>query len=230
VVNTERFINPEDIGKGNVKGGEFQIPGAAAVSIQGRSIYYIANEDLSHDGLKALAAQGGNTAYMDKMAWVRFGIDSKSANKEAKEMEVHIRAANAGDLDADKIAALVEKAYALGNASKSTFNNAADKKKIMDFIRTEVVKFKGKGTITTNPNITIFLNINKEITEIGKAPVPIVTITTNGDETGAKLKNGDPDVRTWPHEVLFWCSYPNGGKPYGLETGEQHKAHTQPGK
>ncbi|MBI3551521.1 MAG: hypothetical protein HY077_03315 [Elusimicrobia bacterium] len=226
VVNPSNFIPPDDVVNGNVERSKFKVKDGSVTDINSRSAYFINKDDLTHDGLAALAPKGGNTAYMDKMAWVRFGF-SPSKPTEATDMEVKIRAANSGDLDADKTIASVEKAFKLGNATKSTFVNDADRKKLTDFIRGEVIKYKGKGTISTNPNVTIHLNVQREITEF-LSPIPIVSLTTNGDETGDKLDNGDPDVRLFTHETLVWCSYPNNGKPYGLETGAQHKAHTKP--
>ncbi|MBI3553896.1 MAG: hypothetical protein HY077_15480 [Elusimicrobia bacterium] len=220
-IAADKFIPADDVVEGRLDGSRF-LTKSGAHDVIGRFVYYIANADRDHAALKGLAVSGGNTAYADKAAWVRFYIDPRS--RDATQMEIHLRA-----IDGEAAAKLVDKAFKIGGAAKSTFNNEADRKKIAAFVKDEVVRFKGKGTSSTNPNVTIALSVNREIVDV-KIPAAVVSIATNGDDTGAKLVNGDPDVRLYAHESLVWCSYPdqrNPGKPYGLETEAQHKAHAK---
>ena len=113
----------------------------------------------------------------------------------------------------------------MGDASKSTFSNDADRKRIEDFIQTEVERFSGKGVASSKPAIYIKLNLDKEFVDSAKTPAAVVKMTTNGEEKG-KLSNGDPNIELYTHDQLLWCTYPGpNGHPRGFETTEEHNEH-----
>ena len=220
------FIPPYDVTTGQITGAKFKTPAGSVYDLQQRSLYYIDKGDLAPGRLAGLAANG-NTAYIDKLAWVRFFLDPRNPARGATTMEVHLRPKDASDYDADKAAALVGKAFKLAEAASSTFNNDADRKAITDFVRAEVLRHKSKGIPFPNPHVLIALNVVREQTAV-KEPAQVVSVVINDDDKGTKLDNGDFDVRQYLHEYLMWCYYPKDGKPAGFETGTQHRAHERP--
>ncbi len=205
-------IPAHDLQAGRISGYGFKTDHGAVYDIVEHYLYRLALADLSQEAI-AKRGKKGLSVFMTEAAWARFAIDALSAQR--MRMDITWRRK-----DGAAAAALIKKGFGTADAARSPLKDPADIKKIADFVHRGVDRFKDKSGKAYVPGVSIDLKVNKEHAE-KKKPRFVVSMFPQGPQA-AKLPEEDRAF------VLLWCSYPNprnGGKPYGLETLQEHEAH-----
>lgn len=206
------LIPAHDLLRGRIDWNGFKTDHGAVYDIAEHYLYRLSLSGLSREAI-AKRGKKGISVFMREAAWARFSIDPLSQTKT--RMDIFWR-----EITGVQAAALVMKGFRTSDAARSPLNDPADVKKIADFVRQSVDRLKNQSKKVYIPGVSIELKVNKEHAE-RKKPRFIVSMFPEGAGAG-KLPDEDRAF------VLLWCSYPNprnGGKPYGLETFQEHDAH-----